>query len=70
MGSAWTNDNTWKAFGQDAQGATVTKDLLIGTGFGARLFFFGMPLRIDLAWQFNWAGFSEPIYLFSLGAEY
>jgi hypothetical protein len=70
MGSAWTNDNTWKAFGQDATGATVTKDLLIGTGFGARLFFFGMPLRIDLAWQFNWAGFSEPIYLFSLGAEY
>jgi hypothetical protein len=70
MGSAWTNDNTWKAFGQDASGATVTRDLLIGTGFGARLQFFGMPLRIDLAWQFNWAGFSEPIYLFSLGAEY
>ena len=70
MGSAWTNDDIWKAFGQDATGATVTKDLLIGTGFGARLFFFGLPLRIDVAWQFHWSGFSEPIYMFSLGAEY
>ena len=70
MGSAWSNTSEWQGFTTDASGSTVMNDLLVGTGFGARLFFLGFPLRIDVAWRFNWQGFSEPVYYFSLGAEY
>lgn len=70
IGSSWTNTATWKGFGKDAQGFTQTDDLLMGLGYGMRLFFFGFPLRIDVAWRWNWKGFSEPIYYFSIGPDY
>lgn len=70
MGSAWTDSNKWKAFGKDQGGNTVTQDLLMSTGLGTRLALFGLPLRIDVAWQFHVSGFSEPYYLFSLGADF
>ena len=69
VGSAWRNTKAWRAF-QSKDGETVTKDLLIGTGFGARIIFFGFPLRIDVAWRFTGSGFSSPIYYFSLGPEF
>lgn len=70
MGSAWTNTNSLKLFGNDAGGSTVFQDLLIGTGMGMRFFIFGIPLRMDVAWRFNWSGFSEPVYHFSLGPDF
>ncbi|MBI5463395.1 MAG: PD40 domain-containing protein, partial [Ignavibacteriales bacterium] len=70
VGSAWSNTQAWRAFGSDPNGATVLRDLLVGTGVGTRLFFFGRPLRIDVAWNFNWQGFSTPMYYFSLGPEF
>ncbi|RPI04523.1 MAG: biopolymer transporter Tol, partial [Ignavibacteriae bacterium] len=71
MGSAWSDDASWRAFAKDPNdGSTVTKDLLIGTGVGSRLFMFGLPLRIDIAWRFRWSGFSEPYYYFSLGGDF
>ena len=70
MGSAWTDSDKWKAFGKNSDGVTVTRDLLISTGFGMRFGFLGLPLRIDVAWKFNYSGFSEPRYLFSLGADF
>ncbi|MCX7983522.1 MAG: peptidase MA family metallohydrolase [Bacteroidetes bacterium] len=70
MGSAWTDSDKWKAFGKDRNGNTVTQDLLISTGLGTRLAIFGLPLRIDVAWRFHASQFSEPYYLFSLGADF
>jgi Tol biopolymer transport system component len=70
VGSAWTETKQWQGFTTDPDGSTVTKDLLMGTGFGTRLFFFGFPLRIDVAWRFRGTSFSEPFYYFSLGADY
>ena len=70
VGSAWTETKQWQGFTTDTDGSTVTKDLLMGTGFGTRLFFFGFPLRIDVAWRFRGTSFSEPFYYFSLGADY
>jgi outer membrane protein assembly factor BamA len=70
VGSAWTETKQWQAFTTDPDGSTVTKDLLMGTGIGTRLFFFGFPLRIDIAWRFRGTSFSEPYYYFSLGADY
>ena len=69
LGSAWSNTKSWQGFGKDQYGFTVTRDLLIGTGYGTRLLFFGMPLRIDVAWRFTWSGFSAPVYYFSLGPD-
>lgn len=69
VGSAWRDTKAWQAF-RSINGETVTKDLLIGTGFGARVVFFGFPLRIDVAWRFNGSGFSSPVYYFSLGPEF
>jgi Tol biopolymer transport system component len=69
VGSAWTNTKAWQAFQQTPDGIQK-KDLLVGTGFGARFFFFGFPLRIDMAWSFNGSSFSQPIWYFSLGPEF
>jgi Tol biopolymer transport system component len=70
IGSAWDDTKAWKATTKDQIGSTVTKDLLIGMGFGTRLAFLGFPLRIDVAWRYNLKGFSEPVYYFSLGFDY
>ncbi|MBI4428336.1 MAG: PD40 domain-containing protein [Ignavibacteriales bacterium] len=70
IGSAWTDTKAWQGVTIGRSGATVTKDLLMGTGIGARLAFLGLPLRIDVAWRFNLEGFSAPVYYFSLGFDY
>ncbi|HTY36031.1 MAG TPA: biopolymer transporter Tol, partial [Bacteroidota bacterium] len=69
MGSAWTETNSWSLW-QRMNGQTTFQDLLVGTGVGTRLFLFGIPLRIDVAWRFNWSGFSEPIYYFAIGPDF
>jgi len=71
VGSAWSDDPSWRAFGKDPNdGSTVTKDLLMGTGLGSRIILFGLPVRIDVAWRFKWSGFSEPFYYISLGGDF
>jgi hypothetical protein len=71
MGTAWSDSRTWKGLGTNSKGETVTQDLLMSTGLGTRLVFFGFPLRVDVAWKFRWGGgFSPPIYLVSLGADF
>lgn len=70
MGSAWNATRTWQAFSTDEFGTTRTKDLLIGTGFGARFIFLGLPLRVDVAWRFDGSNFSIPVWYFALGPEF
>lgn len=71
MGSAWSNDHSWRAFNKDPNdGSIVTNDLLIGTGVGTRLFLFGIPIRFDIAWRFRVGSFSEPYYYFALGPDF
>lgn len=70
MGSAWSVEDKWRATETDADGNTRFNDLLMGTGFGLRLFFFGLPIRIDVGWQIQYSGFSEPVWYFSLGPEF
>ena len=69
-GSAWTNTHDWQLWGRSPAGSTDFQDLLVGTGAGIRLFLFGIPLRMDVAWRFNWSGFSQPIYYFALGPDF
>jgi len=70
MGSAWNRERQFQAFTKDAAGNTVTKDLLMGMGTGARIFFLGFLVKVDVAWAWYWSGFSEPKYYISLGADF
>ncbi|MFA6455263.1 MAG: biopolymer transporter Tol [Bacteroidota bacterium] len=70
IGSSWTKEKLYRAFGNDSQGNTITQDLLIGTGFGVRMFLFGLPLKIDVAWSYSGSSFSVPKYYFSLGGDF
>jgi len=70
VGSAWSSERTYKAFGKNADGNVVTKDVLIGMGTGARIYLLGFLLKIDVAWQYDNQNFSIPKYYFSLGADF
>jgi len=70
-GSAWDSLKTWRAFYQpDPFTGTTTKDLLIGMGYGFRIYLFGLLLRLDIAWRFTWDSFSKPVYYLSLGPDW
>ncbi len=69
-GAAWNDNKELSFFKKDAQGNTVTDDLLIGTGFGARTFFLFALVRFDVAWKYNFDGFSQPRYYISIGTDF
>jgi hypothetical protein len=69
MGSAWDNTKKLKLFEKNSSGNTVTKDLLIGTGYGIR-FNFIFLWRVDAAWSFDGQHFSRPKYYLSLGLDF
>ncbi len=68
-GSAWDNTKKLQLIGK-VDGNTVTKDMLIGTGFGARMYFLYFLLRFDTAWTYDLDKFSKPKYYFSIGADF
>jgi Tol biopolymer transport system component len=70
MGSAWTHDRSFRAFTRTPSGSTVTQDLLMGMGTGARIYFLAFLLRLDVAWAWNAQNFSPPKYYFSLGLDF
>jgi len=68
-GSAWDNSQSLKLIGKNDEGTTVTKDLLIGTGVGFRLYMLFL-WRLDIAWKYNLDKFSEPRYYLSIGLDF
>ena len=70
VGSAWNKEREFVAFTKDEQGNTVTRDLLMGMGTGARIFFLAFLVRFDVAWAWNYDSFSVPKYYFSLGYDF
>ncbi len=69
VGSAWSDDNKLQLFHKDESGSTVTKDLLIGTGYGFRMYFIFL-WKLDIAWSYDLDRFSAPRYYFSLGLDF
>ncbi|GMU89239.1 MAG: peptidase S9 [Chlorobiota bacterium] len=69
-GAAWSDNTKLQLFTKNEKGNTITKDLLLGTGFGLRTYFLYFLLRFDLAWAYNVDGFSKPIFYFSLGTDF
>jgi len=69
-GAAWTENKDLKLFERNANNNVVTKDLLLGTGVGARVYFLYFLLRFDVAWAYNVDGFTKPKFYLSLGADF
>ncbi len=69
-GAAWNKNSSLKLFTRDAENSLVTKDLLMGTGIGARMYFLYFLLRYDLAWAYNLNGFSTPTHYISIGVDF
>ncbi|NWF89967.1 MAG: biopolymer transporter Tol, partial [Ignavibacteriaceae bacterium] len=69
-GAAWNKDKNLKLFERNSNGNVVTKDLLMGTGVGARVFFLYFLVRFDVAWAYNVDGFTKPKFYISLGADF
>jgi len=69
-GATWNKTSSLQLFTRDKNGNIMTKDLLIGTGVGARVFFLNFLLKYDVGWAYNVDGFSKPIHYISLGADF
>ncbi len=69
-GAAWDKEKDFVAFTKNAEGKTVTRDLLMGMGTSARIFFLAFLVRFDVAWAWYLDGFSQPKYYLSLGADF
>lgn len=70
VGSAWDQTDKFQFFTKNDQGSVISKDLLMGTGLGARVYFLYFLVRFDVAWAYNVDRFSAPRYYFSLGADF
>ncbi len=70
MGSAWNNERDLVAFTRDAGGNSVTRDLLMGMGTGARIYFLAFLVRFDVAWAWNVAEFLAAEVLFLAGLRF
>jgi hypothetical protein len=69
-GAAWNKERDFVAFTHDERGNLITRDLLLGMGTGARIYFLAFLVRFDVAWAWNIDGFSKPKYYLSLGADF
>lgn len=69
-GAAWNETEKLQLFTKNKDGNLVSKDLLMGTGVGTRLYFLYFLLRFDVAWAYNFDKFSAPKYYISLGADF
>jgi Tol biopolymer transport system component len=70
VGSAWNSEKDLRFFERTAEGTLVSRDLLMGTGVGARIFFLYFLLRFDVAWAYDMDAFSRPKFYFSLGLDF
>lgn len=71
MGGAWSgNFSDFKSTRIDNQGKVVPNNLLMSTGVGIRTILFGIPVKLDIAWENLYHTWSTPHYLFSLGMDF
>ena len=70
MGTAWNSNHDLRFFERNSNGEVVSRDLLTGTGVGARVFFLYFLLRFDVAWAYDFNEFSSPKWYISLGADF
>lgn len=69
MGTAWNDNKSLRLFERDVLNNRLTKDLLIGTGVGARMYLMFL-WRLDVAWTYDLQKFSVPRYYLSIGLDF
>lgn len=69
VGTAWTKNEDFDFSFKSAEN-NLSKGMLMGTGFGARSFVLFFLLRFDVAWAYDFNGFSKPKYYFSIGVDF
>jgi len=67
-GSAWNKNEELRLFSK-TNGKTFTKDLLVGTGVGLRVYLLFL-WKFDVAWSYDAQNFSEPKYYISIGIDF
>lgn len=70
IGAAWNDNRQLQLFDRNQFGQTRTKDLLVGTGLGSRVYFLGFLLKFDVAWAYFVEKWSGPKFYFSIGLDY
>jgi len=68
IGGAWTDD--FKISKIDANGKRVPADMIFSSGTGVRSYLLGLPVKLDIAWSYNYTKWSKPRYMFSLGFDF
>lgn len=69
VGTAWDKNEDFN-FSFKKPVTDYSQGMLIGTGFGARTFLLFFLFRFDVAWAYDFHGFSKPQYYFSLGVDF
>ncbi|MBO8130461.1 MAG: PD40 domain-containing protein [Candidatus Marinimicrobia bacterium] len=69
IGSAWYG-NDFHPFGKDTYRGYYMDDLVMGTGFGTRIYVGIALLKIDVAWRYDLDRWYKPLWMFSLGVDW
>ncbi len=69
IGTAWTSNKDFEIDFMHKY-SDYSKGMLVGTGFGARSYVLFFLLRFDVAWAYDFTGFSKPKYYFSIGFDF
>ncbi len=66
----WWSLKDFRGTNRDENGNIIFDDLISGYGIGARIYFLGILLKFDIAWNYNLHSSSKPIYYWSLGLDF
>jgi len=69
IGSAWFDDTSLKLTETLPDGKKRFHDALVGAGFGIRTYFLFM-WRWDVAWRYDLASWSKPVFYWSFGFDF
>ncbi|MBU2446753.1 MAG: DPP IV N-terminal domain-containing protein [Bacteroidetes bacterium] len=69
IGGTWNNTRDFRGTIRNASGNIQMKDILMGMGFGTRIYFLGFMLKFDVAWNYDLQKFSDSKFYLSLGAD-
>jgi len=68
-GTAWNKNKNLKLFKRSFRGKSISDDLLVGMGYGFRLYFLFL-WRFDVAYAYNFNRFSKPKFYVSFGLDF
>lgn len=70
-GGAWNGEiSDFSAARKNLSEKSVPKDLLLSAGIGLRSYVMGLPLKLDVAWQYLYWNWSIPKYMVSMGYDF